>query len=44
MEINKMIKWYRDEIEKLRKTLRDCDANLNIKNRYGRKNLVDYKP
>ena len=40
----KEIKKHEDEIDKLRLTVRDCAANLQTKNKHGRKNLIEYKP
>ena len=41
---NAQIKFFKDENEKLRKTLRDCNADPKTKNKHGRKSLVEYKP
>ena len=43
-KLNAQIKFFKDENEKLRKTLRDCNADPETKNKHGRKSLVEYEP
>ena len=41
---NAKIKFFKDEIDILRKNLRECDADPETKNKHSRKSLVEYKP
>ena len=43
-DFEKKLRHYIDENEKLRETVRSCDANLQTKCKHGRKNLSEYVP
>ena len=43
-DYEKKLRKYKDENEKLRETVRACDAELITKCKHGRKNLSEYVP